>query len=106
MSLESRENTVVPLKTWEPGNHPNLTDVSLRQVGWLRSGQFPQYPTDTRQREPLRVRLCAAPGCQRFTCRGLCERCRSSVPGAKPSPQPCLLRNHRVPHAWTAKDKP
>jgi hypothetical protein len=24
-----------PLKTWEPGNHPYPTDVSLRHVGWF-----------------------------------------------------------------------
>ena len=46
---------VVPLKTREPGNHPSLTDVSLRQVGWLGGGQFLQFPTGSQDGEPLEL---------------------------------------------------
>ena len=42
-----------PLKAWEPENHPNLTDVSLRQVGWVGGGRFPKFPTGSQDREPL-----------------------------------------------------
>jgi hypothetical protein len=79
MNLESIEIKVVPLKDRVPGNHPNLTDVSLRHVGWLRSGQFPQYPSGTRHGEPLRVHLCSAPGCHRLTTAERCERHRPGI---------------------------
>lgn len=42
---------VVPPKAWEPRNHPNLTDVSLRHVGWFGGGWFAQFPTGSRLRE-------------------------------------------------------
>jgi len=70
------EKQALPLKGWEAGKHPNLTDVSLRHVGCSGTCPLPAIPECFPLQgsdKAIKVYRCAHEGCQRLCLGVLCS---------------------------------